>query len=86
MREGVEAQLEQVLDNLSAVLEAAGATLADIAKLNVYLTDMADYALVNNTMRARFAEPYPARAAVAVASLPAGALIEMDAIAVLSLD
>lgn len=83
MREGIEAQIEQVLDNLIAVLEAAEAHLADIIKLNVYLTDMEHFALINNAMSQRFNEPYPARAAVAVAALPKGALVEMEAVAVL---
>lgn len=81
--DGIEAQVRQVFSNLSAVAQAAGGTLADIAKLNIFLTDLGHFALVNSIMAEYFTEPYPARAAVGVASLPRGALVEADAVMVL---
>ena len=75
-----EAQVRQVFDNLGAVCAAAGASLDDIVKLTVYLVDMDRFAEVNRIMGEYFSEPYPARAAIGVASLPRGAQIEMDAI------
>jgi len=80
LKDGIEAQVVQVFDNLKAVCEAAGGSLQDIAKLNIFLTDLAHFALVNATMATYFREPYPARAAVGVASLPRGALVEMDGV------
>lgn len=77
----IEAQIRRVFDNLAAVLEAAGAGLNDIAKLNIYLTDLTHFPLVNELMSEYFGEPYPARAAIGVAALPKGAQVEMDAIA-----
>jgi len=74
------AQIRRVFDNLQAVAEAAGGSLADIAKLNIYLTDLSHFALVNEIMAGYFRQPYPARAAVGVATLPKGARVEMDAI------
>jgi reactive intermediate/imine deaminase len=76
-------QIRQVLDNLSEVAKAAGGSLANIAKLNVFLTDLADFPLVNEVMSEYFSEPYPARAAIGVAALPKNATVEMDAILVL---
>jgi reactive intermediate/imine deaminase len=76
-------QIRQVFDNLRAVAQAAGGDLADIAKLNVYLTDMDNFPLVNEIMAEYFQPPYPARAAVGVASLPKQAQVEMDAVMVL---
>ncbi|NBC14404.1 MAG: RidA family protein [Gammaproteobacteria bacterium] len=76
----MEAQVRRVLDNLQAVARAAGGELADIVKLNIYLTDLAHFPLVNELMQAYFTEPYPARAAIGVASLPKGAQVEMDAV------
>ena len=76
------AQVRQVFDNLRAVARSAGGSLADIVKLNVYLTDLAHFPLVNEVMAAYFKEPYPARAAIGVASLPKGAAIEADAVMV----
>ncbi|MGB1800176.1 MAG: RidA family protein [Gammaproteobacteria bacterium] len=73
-------QITRVFDNLTAVAKAAGGSLADISKLNIFLTDLSHFPLVNEVMAEYFAEPYPARAAVGVASLPKGALVEMDAI------
>lgn len=81
--EGIEAQVRRVFDNLSAVAQAAGGSLADIVKLNIFLTDLGHFALVNSVMAEYFQEPYPARAAVGVASLPRGALVEADAVMVL---
>ena len=80
MVEGIDAQIVRVFDNLKAVAEAAGGSLADTVKLNVYLTDLGNFAKVNETMAKYFAQPYPARAAVGVAALPRGALVEMDAV------
>jgi len=77
---GIEAQIERVFDNLSAVAEAAGGSLANIVKLNVFLTDLTHFPIVNEVMARYFSEPYPARAAIGVAELPKGAQVEMDAI------
>lgn len=79
---GAEIQIRQVFDNLTAVAEAAGGTLADVVKLTVYLTDLGDFPTVNEIMAEYFTEPYPARAAIGVAQLPKGATVEMDAIVV----
>ncbi|MCZ6498541.1 MAG: RidA family protein [Gammaproteobacteria bacterium] len=79
---GAERQIRQVFDNLTAVAEAAGGTLADVVKLTVYLTDLGDFPTVNEIMAEYFTEPYPARAAIGVAQLPKGAAVEMDAIVV----
>jgi len=76
----MRAQITQVFDNLTAVAKASGGSLADISKLNIFLTDLSHFPLVNEIMAEYFSEPYPARAAVGVASLPKGALVEMDAI------
>ncbi|MBS2535934.1 Rid family detoxifying hydrolase [Catenulispora sp. NF23] len=77
---GVAAQFEQAVANLEAVLGARGRTLADVVRVGVYLTDMADYAAMNDAYREAFAEPYPARTAIGVAGLPLGAVVEIDAI------
>ena len=77
---GIEAQIVRVFDNLKAVAEAAGGTLNDTVKLNVFLTDLGNFAKVNEFMAQYFTEPYPARAAIGVAALPRGSLVEMDAI------
>ena len=79
----VEACIHQVFKNLKAVCEAAGGSLDNIVKLNVFLTDLACFDNVNKIMAAYFSKPYPARAAVGVAALPKGAEVEMDAILVL---
>jgi reactive intermediate/imine deaminase len=79
----MEAQIRRVFDNLVAVATAAGGSLADFAKLNIFLTDLGHFALVNQVMADYFQEPYPARAAVGVAALPKGAQVEMDAVMVL---
>jgi reactive intermediate/imine deaminase len=78
------AQIHQVFQNLRAVATAAGSDLADIVKLNIFLTDLTHFALINEIMAEYFQAPYPARAAVGVAALPKGAAVEMDAILVLS--
>jgi reactive intermediate/imine deaminase len=75
-------QIAQVLKNLRAVAEAAGATLDDVVKLTVYLTDLGHFPLVNEVMAEFFRTPYPARAAIGVAALPKGAAVEMDAVIV----
>jgi len=80
---GMEAQIRRVFDNLSAVAAAAGGSLADVVKLNIYLVDLGQFALVNQVMAGYFKEPYPARAAVGVAALPRDAQVEMDAVMVL---
>jgi reactive intermediate/imine deaminase len=80
--ESIEAQIRQVFDNLSAVAEAAGGSLADAVKLTVYLTDLANFGKVNEIMATYFSEPYPARAAIGIAALPRGAAVEIDAILV----
>ena len=80
---GMEAQIRRVFDNLAAVARASGGSLADTVKLNVFLTDLGHFALVNQIMAEYFQEPYPARAAIGVAALPRGAQVEMDAVLVL---
>lgn len=80
--EGMEQQICRVFDNLTAVAEAAGGTLQDIVKLNIFLTDLGHFGLVNEVMARYFKQPYPARAAVGVASLPKGVPVEMDAVMV----
>lgn len=77
---GFEKQTHQVFQNLKAVCEASGGSLADIAKLNIFVTDLANFALLNDIMASYFQTPYPARAAVQVAALPKDAVVEMDAI------
>ena len=84
MVEGIEAQIRRVFDNLKAVCEAAGGSLADIAKLTIFLTDLANFQLVNQIMGEYFAQPYPARAAIGVAALPKNALVEMDGVVIIS--
>lgn len=78
--DGIENQVHRVFQNLKAVAEASGGSLADIVKLNVFLTDLSNFALVNTIMAEYFTQPYPARAAVGVASLPKGALVEADGV------
>jgi len=76
----MQIQIRRVFENLSAVAEAAGGSLADVAKLNVFLPDLGHFAIVNEVMAEYFTPPYPARAAVGVAALPKGAQVEMDAV------
>lgn len=80
----VSVRIRRCLENVQAVVEAAGGTLADVVKLNVYLTDLGVFAQVNAVMSELFGAPYPARAAVQVAALPRGVDVEIDAVAVLS--
>lgn len=83
MVNGFEAEIQQVFLNLTAVAAASGGCLNDIVKLNIYLTDMDNFAKVNEIMATYFSQPYPARAAVGVKTLPQGAQVEMDAVMVI---
>lgn len=83
LKEGIDAQIHQVFTNLRAVAQAAGGGLGDVVKLNVFLPDLGHFSRVNEIMATYFRQPYPARAAVGVAALPRGALVEMDAVMVL---
>ena len=78
--DGIEAQVHRVFQNLRAVADAAGSSLDDVVKLNIYLTDLAHFTKVNEIMATYFHQPYPARDAVGVASLPRGALVEADGV------
>ncbi|MBF0470952.1 MAG: RidA family protein, partial [Gammaproteobacteria bacterium] len=80
---GIDAEIRQVFDNIGAVVAAADGALADIVKLNVFLTDLNNFPLVNSIMAEYFSEPYPARAAIGVAELPKGVAVEMDAVLVI---
>lgn len=80
---GIDAQVERAFRNLAAVAGAAGGSLADVVKLTLFLTDLAHFPKVNEIMQAHFAQPYPARSTVGVASLPRGALFEVEAVMVL---
>jgi reactive intermediate/imine deaminase len=80
MVEGIEAQVHRVFQNLRAVADAAGGSLNDVVKLNIFLTDLAHFTKVNEIMATYFHQPYPARAAVGVASLPRNALVEADGV------
>lgn len=82
--EGIEAQIVRVFENLKAVAEAAGGTLNDIVKVNIYLTDLTHFAKVNEIMARYFSQPYPARAAVGVKELPRGALVEAEGVLTLA--
>ena len=81
--EGIEAQIKQVFENLSQVIKAADASFDYVAKLNIYLTDLSHFALVNEIMKTYFTVPFPARAAIGVASLPKESLVEADGFLVL---
>ena len=83
MVEGFEAQTERVIQNMKAVAIASSGSLDDIVKLNVYLIDLTNFSKVNDIMAKYFSQPYPARAAIGVAALPRGALVEMEAVLVL---
>lgn len=83
MVEGIDAQIVRVFENLKSVAEAAGGSLNDAAKFNIYLTDLANFAKVNEAMARYLTQPYPARAAIGVKELPRGALVEADAVLVL---
>jgi reactive intermediate/imine deaminase len=76
----IEIQIQRVFENLQGIIEAAGASFANVVKLNVYLTDLKHFTLVNQAMARHFHEPYPARATVGVAALPRGAQVEMDCV------
>lgn len=80
LAQGFEAQARQVLDNIAAICQAAGGSLADVVKFNVSLTDLADFDTLNKLFVERLTAPYPARAAVQVAALPKGAVVEIEAI------
>jgi reactive intermediate/imine deaminase len=80
MVDGIDAQIHRVFQNLRAVATAADSSLNDAVKLNVYLTDMNNFSRVNEIMATYFHQPYPARAAVGVSTLPRGALVEMDGV------
>ena len=80
---GIEAEITRVFDNLKAVAAASGGSLADVVKLNIFLTDLGNFPTVNEIMAQYFVEPYPARAAIGVAALPKGVGVEMDAVLVL---
>ena len=80
---GVEAEIKRVFDNLQAVADAAGGSLADVVKLNIFLTDLTNFPTVNEIMATYFQQPYPARAAIGVASLPKAVGVEMDAVLVI---
>src|SRR5277367_2615836 len=80
---GIEAQIRQAFENLRSVVLASGATLDDVVKANIYMLDLSHFALVNKIMAEYFREPYPARAAVGVASLPRGAQVEVECIVAL---
>lgn len=84
MAEGIEAQADRVFQNLRAVAEAAGGRLDDMVKLTVYLTDLVHFPRMNEIMAGYFSRPYPARAAVGVAGLPRNAMVEIEAVMVLS--
>ncbi len=81
--EGIDEQIKQVFENLSQVIKAADASFDDVAKLNIYLTDLSNFGLVNEIMKTYFTEPFPARAAIGVSSLPKGALVEADGFLIL---
>jgi reactive intermediate/imine deaminase len=83
--DGIEAQIKRVFENLSAVCIASGGAMKDIVKLNIYMIDLSHFAKVNEIMATYFVQPYPARAAIGVASLPRGAQVEMEAVMVLPL-
>lgn len=82
LADGICAQIQQAFDNLLSILCAADMEISDLAKINIYLTDLANFGAVNDFMASHFTLPFPARAVIGVAALPRGALIEVDAIAV----
>lgn len=81
---GISEQTHQVFKNLRAVIDASGATVADVVKLTIYLTDLGEFPTVNEIMAGYFSEPYPARATIEVSALPKGAMVEVDAVVALS--
>lgn len=80
---GIEAEIPRVFDNLKAVAAASGGSLVDVVKLNIFLTDLSNFPIVNEIMAQYFEQPYPARAAIGVAALPKGVGVEMDAVLVI---
>jgi len=82
--EGIDAQIQRVFDNLQAVAEAAGGGFEQVVKLTIYLTDLGHFPRINEIMAGYFQEPYPARAAIGVAALPKGAMVEMEGVMVLA--
>jgi reactive intermediate/imine deaminase len=80
---GIEVEIKRVFDNLTAVCQAAGGSLQDIVKLNIFLTDLSNFPIVNEIMSTYFQQPYPARAAIGVAALPKGVGVEMDGVMVI---
>jgi reactive intermediate/imine deaminase len=84
VQDSIEAEIHRVFQNLRAVCEAAGGSLNDIAKLNIFLTNLGNFATVNSIMAEYFQQPYPARAAVGVASLPRNARVEADGVMVVT--
>jgi len=80
---GIEAEITRVFDNLKAVATASGGSLAEVVKLNIFLTDLGNFPTVNEIMAQYFQQPYPARAAIGVAALPKGVGVEMDAVLVI---
>ena len=80
---GIKAEITRVFDNLKAVADASGGSLADVAKLNIFLVDLGNFPIVNEIMAQYFEEPYPARAAIGVSALPKGVGVEMDAVLVI---
>ena len=80
---GIEAEITRVFDNLKAVAAASGGSLADVVKLNIFLTDLGNFPIVNEIMAQYFQQPYPARAAIGVSALPKGVGVEMDAVLVI---
>jgi len=80
---GIDAEITRVFDNLKAVATASGGSLADVVKLNIFLTDLTNFPTVNEIMAQYFQQPYPARAAIGVAALPKGVGVEMDAVLVI---
>jgi reactive intermediate/imine deaminase len=84
LKQGVQAQIEQIFDNLQSVAEAGGTSLAKALKLTIFLTDLAHFNIVNDTMSKRFTAPYPARSTIQVSALPRGALVEVEAILVIN--
>ena len=83
---GIENEIHQISKNLSAVCEEAGGSLDDIVKLNIFLTDLNNFALLNEIMATYFEQPYPARAAIGIKELPKGVSVEMDGVMVLNSD
>lgn len=84
VRGDIAAQARRVFENIKAVLEAGGASFADVVRVGVYLTDLNDFAAVNEAMKQYFAEPYPARSTIGVSALPRGAAVEVDLVAVVA--